>query len=128
MHSSRMRTARSLTVSHSICQGGMHAMHAPCHTCPPPCTPPAMHIPCHAHPPSRLMPPATHSPPPHHQKKEEEDAPKELSKISQNFRTKKGPETRFLVVSRYTIKTLFRNFAPSYNFFYFRNLKEEKKF
>ena len=74
MHSSRIHTAHSLTVSRSIC----HA--CPCHTCPPamhtplpcmppPCTPPAththpamhipppcmphpnMHIPCHTCPP-----------------------------------------------------------------------------
>ena len=61
MHSSRMHTARSLTVSPSICQG-RHACHAcppPCtphfHACPPPCMPlphmtptmhpPAMHVP-----------------------------------------------------------------------------------
>ena len=58
MHSSRMRTARSLTVSSSICRGGGHvplpctsphyAMHAP----PATHDPPAMHTPpCHACPP-----------------------------------------------------------------------------
>ena len=70
MHSSRMCTARSLTVYHGICLGGhawhahCHAhpfpcmppaTHAPCHTCPLPCMPPAMHTPCHA------CPPATHA-------------------------------------------------------------------
>ena len=40
MHSSRMRTARSLTVSRSICQGAR-----PCHACPP-----AMHTPHHTCP------------------------------------------------------------------------------
>ena len=63
MHSSRMRTARSLTVSRSIC----HAQPPPplpcmptCHTCPPPCTPPCHACsPCHACPPS-----AMHTPPP----------------------------------------------------------------
>ena len=40
MHSSRMHTARLLTVSHSICQGA-----TPCHACPA-----ATHAPCHAHP------------------------------------------------------------------------------
>ena len=74
MHSSRMRTARSLTVSRSICWRGhachtcLPAMHAPLpHMCPfnvlpvphmPPSTThaPAMHTPCHA------CPPATHAP------------------------------------------------------------------
>ena len=46
MHSSRMRTSRSLTVSRSIC-----------HTCPPPCTPL-----CHTHPPLCMPPSATHGP------------------------------------------------------------------
>ena len=45
IHSSRIRTARSLTVSHSICHTHPPAMHAPCHACPP-----AMHAPCHTHP------------------------------------------------------------------------------
>ena len=84
MHSSRMRTASSLTVSHSICHACLNTTHVPpvmhaslpCtpplathtpmpHTCPPamhtplPCTPPAMHalLPC--------MPPAMHIPMPH---------------------------------------------------------------
>ena len=57
IHSSRMSTARSLNVSHSICLGG-HAWH----TCPPPCTPPshahpsATHAPCHTHPLPRMPP------------------------------------------------------------------------
>ena len=78
MHSSRMRTARSLTISCSICHvrpPAIHtplphmppAMHAPCHICPP-----ATHTstPCHACPPPHMpplchaRPPATHAP--HH--------------------------------------------------------------
>ena len=63
MHSSRMCTTCSLTVSCSICWG-MHASpatHAPCHTPHPlPCTPPAMHAPCHAmHPPPCMPSPCT---------------------------------------------------------------------
>ena len=63
-----MRTARSLTVSRSICCGTHdprlacrppctphHTHPSPCHTCPPPCTPPATYVP----------PPRT--PPPHGQ-------------------------------------------------------------
>ena len=48
MHSSRMPTARSLTVSHSICWW----VCVPCHACPPTMhTPsPATHNPCHACP------------------------------------------------------------------------------
>ena len=77
MHSSRMHTARSLIVSHSICWGDMHAMHTPLPCTPPathaplPCTPPAMHAPSHAHPspatyaPCHLCPPAMHTPLPH---------------------------------------------------------------
>ena len=85
MHSSRMRTARSLTISHSICCGthAPPAMHAPlCHThplplmppmphMPPchahllPCMPPTMHTPHHACPPP-CMPPVTHAPPAMH--------------------------------------------------------------
>ena len=57
MHSSRMCTARSLTISRSICWGALPCM-APCNTCSP-CTPPATHAPCHAHP------LATHAPLPH---------------------------------------------------------------
>ena len=45
MHFSRMRTARSLTISRSICWGG---------GCMP-CMPPAMYTPCH-------RPPAIHAP------------------------------------------------------------------
>ena len=57
MHSSRMRTACSLTVSRSICRGGVYATHAPR----------AMHAPCHAQPPPCMPPsPATHAPPPCH--------------------------------------------------------------
>ena len=77
MHSSRMCTAHSLTVSHSIWLGGgacvpcmpPSAMHAPHHTCPPathapmpcmctapPCMPPTTNTPCHA------CPLATHTP------------------------------------------------------------------
>ena len=54
-----MRTARSLTVSCSICC----SMHAPCHACPP-----AMHAPlprmppCHACPPAMHVSLATHTP------------------------------------------------------------------
>ena len=63
-----MCTARSLTVSHSICWRSVHAMHAPWNACPPPpcntlphmpplpCMPPAMH----ASPP--CMPPTMHAP------------------------------------------------------------------
>ena len=69
MHSSRMCTAHSLTVSHSI----FHpcpppAMHAPCHACPPAThVPPAMHTPCHTCPPCHACPhhawpPAMHTP------------------------------------------------------------------
>ena len=84
-----MRTARSLTISCSICHArppAMHtplphmppAMHAPCHICPPathtsaPChaCPPTTHAPplCHARPPAthgphHAQPPATHAPP-----------------------------------------------------------------
>ena len=63
MHSSRMRTARSLTVSHGICRG----THVPCHTqphhaCPLPHMPPATHAPYHACPPSHAWPPAMHAP------------------------------------------------------------------
>ena len=64
MHSSRTRTARSLTVSRSICHACPPVMHAPlpctpCHACPPPAThtSPAMHAPSAMH-----VPPATHAP------------------------------------------------------------------
>ena len=68
MHSSRMRTARSLTVSRSrsIRQGGgMCATHTPRHACPllPHTPPPAMHAPCHTHPLPHTPPPAMHIPP-----------------------------------------------------------------
>ena len=85
MHSSRMRTARSLTVSHSICHACPPAMHVPqpcmppSHTCPLshacslPCMPPATHAPHHACPPAMhtplpqmpprfTWPPASHTP------------------------------------------------------------------
>ena len=81
MHSSSMRTARSLTVYHcrSACWGMCMACmppatHAPCHACPP-----AMYTPHHTHPlpcmphchacPLSHMPPTTHAPTthaPHH--------------------------------------------------------------
>ena len=54
MHSSRMRTARSLTVSHRICQGG-HVWHAR----PLPCTPPTITT----HVPLPCMPHLPHMPP-----------------------------------------------------------------
>ena len=77
MHSCRMRTARSLTVSHSIHWGGMcvpcmpAAMHAPTthYPPPPPCMPHhhACHLPCmppphHACSPCHACLPATHAP------------------------------------------------------------------
>ena len=70
MHSSRMRTAHSLTeltVSCGICWG-WHACHAPpCLTCPPAMhagpPPTATHAPCHACcPPLPHMPHAMHAP------------------------------------------------------------------
>ena len=79
IHSSRMRTTRSLTESRSICwRGGGCA----CHACPLPCMSlpcmhPAMHaplpctLPCHTcplprmpPPPPCMPPPAMHAPPP----------------------------------------------------------------
>ena len=66
MHSSRRRTACSLTASRSIGVACVHAM---------PCTPPTMHTPlpymspchvhplCYARPPPRMPPPAMHAPP-----------------------------------------------------------------
>ena len=54
IHSSRMRTARSLTVSRSICQGACVPCMPPAMRASPPCMPPAMHAPlphttpCHA--------------------------------------------------------------------------------
>ena len=80
MHSSRMRTARSLTVSRGICQACPLAMHAPhhappCHACHPathaalPHMPTLPHTPYHAcphpvmHAPLPHMPPAMHPPP-----------------------------------------------------------------
>ena len=88
-----MRTARSLTVSRSICHAcpchchmpptthaplchvcplathapAMHApspaMHTPCHACPLPCMPPTMHAPCHTCPLPHMPP--RHMPPCH---------------------------------------------------------------
>ena len=69
MHSSGMRTTRSLTVCHA-CPLSHHACpplpHTPA-THAPPCTPPAMHAPCHTCPPAmhapwHACPPATHTP------------------------------------------------------------------
>ena len=91
MHSSRMRTIRSLTISHSICGGGgcmagghawqgggvhgrRHAclacpladMHTPHYTHTLPCTPPPCMSPAtHAPPPSCMPLPAMHAPPCH---------------------------------------------------------------
>ena len=69
MHSSRMRTACSLTIfnSRSICLGGVRDMHAPNHAHPPQphMTPTTTHDPHnHAHPPQPCMPPATTYAPP----------------------------------------------------------------
>ena len=52
MHSSRMRTARSLTISHCIYQWGVCMLHMPpCHAHLPPCMPPVTHAPpCHVCP------------------------------------------------------------------------------
>ena len=85
MHSCRMRTTRSLTISPYLVVCAMYAplpcmsplpnmpptMHAPCHACPLPHMPPAMHplpcTPCHAFPPPCMPPchahthPATHA-------------------------------------------------------------------
>ena len=84
MHSSRMRTTRSLTVSPYLSGACVSCMPPPCmpsscHACPLPCMPlchaypPATHIPpathahCHACPPATHAPPlATHAPPPPH--------------------------------------------------------------
>ena len=80
MHSSRMRTARSLTVcqSRSICRGAGGSWSGACHAhppamhAPPPHTPPtmhdppAMHAPHHTHPPAMHAPQATHAPPSTH--------------------------------------------------------------
>ena len=71
MHSSRMRTACSLIISHSICHARLPAMHTHCHACPPathaplPCMPPCPHAPHHAHPPTTMHTPlpCTHPPP-----------------------------------------------------------------
>ena len=73
MHSSRMRTACSLTECHASpppCHACPPTCHAPHHACPPamhttPAThapphatcPPAMHTPCHACPPATYAPP-----------------------------------------------------------------------
>ena len=72
MHSSRIRTARSLTAPprtprYHVCPP-CHACPLPhMHTCPPithtPARPPAIHAPHHAYPPP-CTPPATHAPPP----------------------------------------------------------------
>ena len=73
MHSSRMRTASTLTACRrGMC--GMHALlpctppatHTPYHTCPPAMhTPwPCMPLPLAMHPPT-MHPPAMHAPPPH---------------------------------------------------------------
>ena len=60
MHSSRMRTAHSLTVSRSICWGA-------CMACTPPVmhAPPATHAPCHACCPAMHTTPSPHMPPSH---------------------------------------------------------------
>ena len=50
MHSSRMRAAGSLTVSHSIWWGVCMPCTPPAMHAPRPCMPPTMHAPCHAHP------------------------------------------------------------------------------
>ena len=63
MHSSRIRTARSLTVARSICHAGPPAMHAPCHAHPLPCMPPSMHAPPAMHAPHHTHTTlATHAP------------------------------------------------------------------
>ena len=64
MHSSRMRTACSLIISHSICHARLPATHTHCHACPP-----ATHAPLHACPPAahashRCTPPYHHAHPP----------------------------------------------------------------
>ena len=85
IHYSRMRTARSLTVSlYIVVYAGGHACHAhppamhallphmfPCHAHPLPCMPPAMHAACHTCTPCHAcclphMPPATPRPPAMH--------------------------------------------------------------
>ena len=73
MHSSGMRTARSLTISHSICHARPPAMHAPRHAWPPKhaplphtpmtCMPPTMHTSHHACSPCHT-PPLCHTCPP----------------------------------------------------------------
>ena len=67
MHSSRMRTTSSLTVSHSVCWG--HVCHAyPPHIASATHAPPHCHAchPCHACPPLPCLPPPTmHIPLPH---------------------------------------------------------------
>ena len=73
VHSSRMRTARSLTVSRSIYRGACVACMTPCHAHPPPstCMPPSTHITlCYACPPQCMpllprMSPTMHAPLPH---------------------------------------------------------------
>ena len=70
-HCSRMRTARSLTISRSICHARPPAMHAPLRQMPPlPCMPPHHTCPPAMRAPSRqahalplhTCPPATHAP------------------------------------------------------------------
>ena len=70
MHSSRMRTARSLTDRISWYQaGGVHGMHVPRHAhlppghaCPPPHMPPPCMPPHHACPPWHACSPTMHAP------------------------------------------------------------------
>ena len=68
MHSSRMRSAHSLTVYHSrsACMHAPLPHMLPCHACPLQCMPPAMHAPYHACPlpctPLPGMSPAMHAP------------------------------------------------------------------
>ena len=62
MHSSRMRTAHSLTISHGILAGVHILPHMPpCHTCN---HTPTMHTPCHACPLPHMLPPCHTCPPP----------------------------------------------------------------
>ena len=70
MHSSRMCTARSLTVSRGVCHARLLAMHAslathaPCHACPPATHSPAMHAPLPHMPPLPCTPPCHACSPP----------------------------------------------------------------
>ena len=62
MHSSRMRTARSLAISY-LPRTPLLPCMPPCHTCPPPCTPPpTTHAPATHAPPPHMLPPGTHAP------------------------------------------------------------------